>query len=69
VCVSVISRLKDLLNYEGKGTRLQINFAQQVDSKTEIPVPGSYVFYIQVAERDSGEKKVKLSKPSFKKTK
>jgi len=66
---AVISRLKDLLNYEGKGTRLQINFSQQVDSKTDIPVPGSYVFYIQVAERDSDEEKIKLAKPSFKKKK
>lgn len=66
---AVISRLKDLLNYEGKGTRLQINFSQQVSSKTELPVPGSYVFYIQVAERDSGESKPRLGKPSFKRTK
>jgi len=66
---AVISRLKDLLNYEGGGTRLQINFSQQINSKTELPVPGSYVFYIQVAERDSGTTKPKFPKPSFKKAK
>jgi hypothetical protein len=50
----VLSRLKDVLRYEdpdGK-TRLQVIYKQIVDSKTQQPVPQSYVLYLQVKQRE-----------------
>ena len=50
---SVISRLKDLLNLESEETRLALIYRQQVNNKTEQPVPDSYVFYLQIKDRRS----------------
>jgi hypothetical protein len=52
----ILSRLKDLLPFEGEETKLQLIYKQQVDNKTEIPRPNSYVLYIQFKERGSGKK-------------
>lgn len=48
---AVLSRLKDLLGYESGDKRLAIVYKQQVDSKTEMPIPNSYVLYLQLKER------------------
>lgn len=70
---SCISRLKDLLQFEGKGTRLQLVYRQQQDNKTQLPIPESFVFYIQVHGRpqDDSEvnKIVQAEKPKFEKPK
>jgi len=47
---SVLSRLKDLLPYEGGDTRLQVVYAPAKDRKTQKPT-GSYTCYVQVHER------------------
>jgi len=47
---SILSRLTDLLDYEGDGTRLQLVYKQSVDKDTGSPLP-SYNCYIQVHER------------------
>jgi len=47
---SILSRLKDLLNYEGDGTRLQLVYKQSVDKNTGAEL-SSYNCYIQVHER------------------
>lgn len=52
----VLARLKDVLNYEteeGGQTRLQVIYKQIVDNKTQQPVPESFVFYIQVRQREN----------------
>ena len=51
----VLSRLKEVLNYEteeGGQTRLQVIYKQIVDNKTQQPVPQSFVFYLQVKQRE-----------------
>lgn len=45
---SVVSRLKDILNYDAGNTKLFLRYHQQVDKKTEQPLPNSFVFYVQV---------------------
>ncbi len=47
---SVLSRLKDLLEYEGSDTRLALVYQEAVERKTQVPT-GSYSAYIQVHER------------------
>lgn len=49
----VMSRMKDVLQYEGGKTRLQVVYKQQVDAKTDAPIPQSFVFYLQVREREA----------------
>lgn len=48
---SVLSKIKDLLTFEGSNSRLEVTYKQQVDSKTQTPIPDSYVFYVQIKER------------------
>ena len=48
---SAISKLKDMLNYEGERTKLHLLYRQQVDKNTQSPLPNSFVFYVQVKER------------------
>ncbi len=45
---AVISRLKDILNYDQGNTKLSLRYHQQVDKKTQQPLPNSFVFYAQV---------------------
>ena len=47
---SILSRLKDLLDYEGDSTRLQLVYKQSQDRETQQPING-YNCYIQVHER------------------
>lgn len=47
---SVLSRVKDLLNYEAGGTRLQVSYGEAVDKDSGLPL-GSYRCYVQVHER------------------
>jgi len=47
---SVLSRLKDLLPYEGGETRLQVVYAEAKDRQTGKPT-GSWTAYVQVHER------------------
>jgi len=49
---SVLSRLQDVLEYEGIETRLQLNYQQATDKETRLPL-NSYCCYIQVRERGS----------------
>ena len=49
---SVISRLKDIINYEEGNTRLFLRYHQQIDKKTQYPLPNSFVFYAQIRGRD-----------------
>jgi hypothetical protein len=61
---SILSRLKDLLNLEGQETRLAVIYRQQVNNKTEQPVPDSFVFYLQIKDRRaSGPEAPKLEAP------
>jgi hypothetical protein len=53
---AALARLKDLLQFEGDSTKLQLTYKQQIDNKTELPRPNSYVLYIQVKERGAGKK-------------
>lgn len=48
---SVLSRLKDLLRFEGMNTRLQVVYNQTKDRDTGELVPDSFNCYIQVHER------------------
>lgn len=60
----VLARLKDVLRYEteeGGQTRLQLIYKQIVDNKTQQPVPESFVFYIQVKQRENAG--IHLDKP------
>lgn len=72
---SCMSRLKDLLQFEGKGTRLQLVYRQQQDNKTQLPIPESFVFYVQVHGRPMDDKEDKVDKiiqakpPKFEKPK
>jgi len=45
---SVISRLKDVTNYNNENTELMLRYYQQVDKNTEQPLPNSFVFYAQL---------------------
>ena len=47
---SVLSRLKDLLPYEGGETRLQVVYVEAKDRKTGA-LTGSWTAYVQVHER------------------
>ncbi len=47
---SVLSRLKDLLEYENDDTRLQLVYKESQDKETGAPL-GSWNCYIQVHER------------------
>ena len=49
---SVLSRLKDVLEYENGRTRLSISHAEATDRHTGRPL-GSYKVYVQVHERGS----------------
>jgi len=49
---SILARLKDLMTYEGAGTRLQVIYKQQFNTKTQEPVPDSYVLYLSIKERE-----------------
>lgn len=52
----VASRLKDILNYDHGNTKLFLRYHQQVDKKTEQPLPNSFVFYVQVrGNKDKGQ--------------
>lgn len=53
---AIISRLKDLASFESPRTRLQVVYRQQVDSKSEMPRPNSFVFYCQIKDRNFGQK-------------
>lgn len=44
---AVISRLKDILNYDQGNTKLLLRYHQQIDKNTEQPI-NSFVFYAQV---------------------
>jgi hypothetical protein len=59
----VLSRLKDILIYEKGQTRLQVIYKQQVDNKSQQPIPQSFVFYLQAKQRESSI--AKLPKPKF----
>lgn len=52
---AVLSRIKELVNYEGGGTRLGVMYKQQVNNKTQQVIPGSYSFYLQVKQRGKNE--------------
>lgn len=45
---AVVSRLKDILNYDQGNTKLFLRYHQQTDKKTQQPLPNSFVFYVQV---------------------
>jgi len=47
---SVLSRMKDLLRFEGPTTRLQVVFKETVDRETGVPT-GTWNCYVQVHER------------------
>jgi len=48
---SVLGRVKDLMYYESPGTNLDVSYEQMVD-KSDQPVPGKYVCYIKVRQRE-----------------
>jgi hypothetical protein len=48
----VVSRLKDIINYDGGNTKLFLRYHQQIDKKTNQPLPNSFVFYAQVRGED-----------------
>lgn len=55
---SVLSRLKEFMNFEASSTKLNVSY-RQTESPSKIPSADtrpSYVFYIQVKERGTGEK-------------
>lgn len=47
---SILSRLKDLLEYEGRSTRLQVSYQESKDRETGL-LTGSWNCYIQVHYR------------------
>lgn len=49
---SVVSRLRELLNYDQGNTKLSLRYYQQVDKNTEQPLPNSFVFYVQVRSKN-----------------
>lgn len=52
---SIISRLKELLSYEGGNSRLNVLYKQQVDNKTQQAVPGSFAFYFHAKQRGKND--------------
>ena len=52
---SVMSRVKDIVKYDGNNTKLNLLYKQQVDKNTDYPLPNSFVFYVQVRERTKGK--------------
>lgn len=48
---TTLAKLKDLLRYENPQTRLSVIYKQQIDTKTQMLRPNSYVAYIQVRQR------------------
>jgi hypothetical protein len=48
----ILARLKDVMPYEGSGTRLQVIYKQQFNTKSQEPVPDSYVLYLSIKERE-----------------
>ena len=57
---SVLSRLKDLIPYEGDTTRLDLNMSESFDKETKLSL-GAYNCYIRVQER-GGEAKIANTK-------
>lgn len=49
---SIMARLKDMLPYESQRSRLHTAYRQQINKKTEEPVPNSFVFYVQIRDRE-----------------
>lgn len=49
----MLSKLKDIVVYENEKNRINIIYKQQVDNKTQRPIPNSYVLYISVRKRGS----------------
>lgn len=54
---SILSRVKDILNYETDRSNLQIVYKQQIDHSTGWPVQNSFAFYVQIQDKkkDIGE--------------
>jgi hypothetical protein len=52
---SVASRLKDMLNYDQGNTKLSLRYSQQVDKNTEQPLPNSFIFYVQVRNKNKAQ--------------
>lgn len=48
---SIISRLKNILPYNAGNSKLNVLYKQQVD-KNNYPVPTSFVFYVQVKDKN-----------------
>lgn len=48
---SILSRIKDMVNFEDKSKRLVVTYKQQVDKKTNFPTPNSFAFYMQIREK------------------
>ncbi len=63
---SVLSRLKDLLGYEGDGTRLQVAYKRSTDRDSGKTLT-SYNCYVQVHERGGVPEKKKAKKKAGKK--
>ncbi len=57
----VLSRLRDVLSYENEKTRLQLVYKQQIDRKTEMGRPNSYIFYMQAKDREAPKQKLDFS--------
>ena len=47
---SVLSKLKELLEYENSDTRLQLSYQESIDRESKVTT-GSYNCYVQVHER------------------
>ena len=48
---SVLSRLKDLLDYENHTTRLQVVYKETIDRETKTVIEDAFNCYLQVHER------------------
>lgn len=48
---SILSRLRDFLNLDSSKSKLEIVYQQQINSKTQNPVPETYVAHIHVKEK------------------
>lgn len=48
---TTLAKLKELLKYENPQTRLAVIYKQQIDTKTQMLRPNSYVAYIQIRQR------------------
>jgi hypothetical protein len=49
---SILSRIKDLLPYEGDESKLHLLYAQQTDRKSRYSLSNSFVFYSQIRDKD-----------------